>query len=177
MTFSTLAEFVDTLNRILGEHLSLNSLTHLQIALRTGLIYLLGIAVIRFGKGRLLGRMTPLDFILGVVLGALFCQGIIGSLSLARTSIAALTLVVLHWLATWVACRSHLFGNLVKGQAIILVQNGIPNIVNMRRAHISDHDLIEELRLKANVDDLKQVRVAYQERSGEIGVVLREKCQ
>jgi len=43
----------------------------------------------------------------------------------------------------------------------------------MRRSHISEHDLLEELRLNANIDDLNRVERAYKERSGEIGVVVK----
>jgi uncharacterized membrane protein YcaP (DUF421 family) len=41
----------------------------------------------------------------------------------------------------------------------------------MRRSHISEHDLREEMRLNANIDDPSQIRAAYKERNGRIGIV------
>ena len=43
----------------------------------------------------------------------------------------------------------------------------------MRRSHITEHDLREELRLNANIEDFNEVKAAYKERSGEVGVVRR----
>ncbi len=40
----------------------------------------------------------------------------------------------------------------------------------MNRHHVSEHDLHEDLRLAGNIDDLKEVKIAYLERSGEISV-------
>ena len=41
---------------------------------------------------------------------------------------------------------------------------------NLRNSHISEHDLIEELRIRG-VDRPEQVKAAYKERSGEISVI------
>ena len=40
----------------------------------------------------------------------------------------------------------------------------------MNQHHVSDHDLHEDLRLAGNVDNLKEIKVARLERSGEISV-------
>ena len=64
---------------------------------------------------------------------------------------------------------------LIKGNARVLVSEGRIDWENMRRSHISEHDLREELRLNANVDDPAEVKLAVKERSGEIGVVLKPK--
>ena len=47
------------------------------------------------------------------------------------------------------AYHSHGFGRLIKGEAQVLVQNGKLNRENMRRNHISEHDLEEDMRLSA----------------------------
>jgi uncharacterized membrane protein YcaP (DUF421 family) len=41
----------------------------------------------------------------------------------------------------------------------------------MRQHDLSEHDLVEDLRLNGNIDDLRQVRAAYIERNGQISVV------
>jgi uncharacterized membrane protein YcaP (DUF421 family) len=41
----------------------------------------------------------------------------------------------------------------------------------MRRNHISRHDVEEDLRLAAKTEDLKDIRVGYVERSGDISFV------
>ena len=148
-----------------------------QIAARSLLVYAIGIAIVRLGKSRLLARVTPLDLILGYVLGSLLSRGITGSASLTGTTIAAATLVAIHWLLTALACRFHALGNLIKGHCRQLVRNGEILHDNMRSSHISEHDLIEEMRLNANVEDVRKVASAYKERSGEIGIVRAESSE
>jgi uncharacterized membrane protein YcaP (DUF421 family) len=78
--------------------------------------------------------------------------------------------VACHWVITALALRSHMFGTLLKGHVRLLVEDGVPLVENMRRSHISRHDLEEALRLKG-VDDIQKVRRAYKERNGEISVI------
>ncbi|HLJ09687.1 MAG TPA: YetF domain-containing protein [Planctomycetaceae bacterium] len=145
-----------------------------QVAARSCVMYAVGVFAVRLGKSRLLGRATPLDVILGFVLGSLLSRGINGSASLSGCAVAAATLVAVHWALTAVAYRYHWVGDLVKGHCHQLVSNGEILWPNMRRSHISEHDLREDMRLKANIDDVRQVQVAFKERSGEIGVVKRQ---
>ncbi len=171
MMFPELSELARS---VFGGDTPQHPLEYSQIAARSLVIYAFGIATVRIGKSRLLARVTPLDLILGYVLGSLLSRGITGSASLSGTAVAAATLVAVHWGLTALACRSHWLGNLIKGHAHELVRNGEVLWENMRRSHISEHDLVEELRLNANVDKLQQVASAYKERSGEIGVVLAQ---
>src|SRR6185437_12148113 len=102
----------------------------------------------------------------------LLSRGITGHASISATLVASAALVFLHFLLTAWSCRSHPFGNLIKGRCYVLVEDGQVNAANMRRAHMSHNDLLEEMRLQG-VDDLKQVKRAYHERSGEISIIQR----
>ena len=54
------------------------------------------------------------------------------------------------------------------------MENGDLILPVMRRNHISKHDLEEDLRLDAQIDDISRVRVARVERSGDISFIKRE---
>lgn len=145
-----------------------------QIVARATAIYLAALLLVRLGKSRLLSRATPLDVIVTFVLGSLLSRAITGSAALSATMIAAATLVVLHWSFTKLAFSSHWWGRLIKGDSYALIRDGEIQWDNLRRSHISENDLHEELRLNANVDDPRAVKLAVKERSGEVGVVLRD---
>ena len=83
-------------------------------------------------------------------------------------------LVLLHRCFSWVACRSHGFGKIIKGCPDVIVENGKPILEMMRRNHISEHDLEEDLRLDAKVDDLSTIRLARIERSGDISFIKKD---
>src|SRR5690349_20687577 len=82
-----------------------------QIVLRAILVYLAGLAIVRTGKSRLLGRISPLDALIGFVLGSIMGRGITGSASLSGTIVGCGTIVAVHWLLSWLSCHSHWLGD------------------------------------------------------------------
>jgi len=143
-----------------------------QVALRAILVYLIGLGLVRLGKSRLIGRLSPVDVLVGFILGSLLARGITGNASLSATMAACAALVGVHWAFTRLAVHWHAFGNLVKGHAHLLVQDGKVLEAAMRQSHISMNDLLEQLRF-SGVEDLRHVRLAYKERNGEISVIRR----
>ena len=141
-----------------------------QIAARAAMVYLAGLIIVRIGKSRLISRTTSLDVILGFILGSLLSRGITGHASISGTILASSVIVAVHWVLTAIACRWHGFGTLFKGNSELVVRDGQILRRPMRQSHISDHDLVEQMRLRG-YDDLAQVRVAYKERNGEISVL------
>jgi uncharacterized membrane protein YcaP (DUF421 family) len=141
-----------------------------QVMARAVIVYLAGLAIIRLGKSRSIGRMTPLDVLLGFVLGSLLSRGITGHTSISNTVASSAALVAAHWLLTWLACRSHWFGNLVKGRARVIVEDGRPIERSMLEHHISDHDLEEYARNKG-LRDISEIDCAYKERNGEVSIL------
>ena len=146
-----------------------------QVIARAVAIYIAGIAIVRIGKSRLISRTTPVDVLMGFILGSLLSRGINGSASMSGTIAACATLAAMHWLLTLIAFYHHGFGSLIKGHAYLLVKDGVLQWENLKRAHVTEHDLVEELRLNANLEDPAQVKAAYKERSGGIGIVPKEK--
>jgi uncharacterized membrane protein YcaP (DUF421 family) len=165
--------FVDVLADIFGSDVPRQPLELHQVAARAALVYIIGLAIVRVGKSRLIGRVTSLDVILGFILGSLLSRGITGSASVSGTTVASAALVATHWVFTFLASRSHAFGTLVKGRAIVVVKEGELIRENMRRSHISEHDLEEELRLQG-IDSLQEVRLAHKERNGEVSFLIRK---
>lgn len=116
--------------------------------------------------------MTPIDVLLGFVLGSLLSRGITGHASISGTVASSAALIATHWMLTWLACRSHWFGDLVKGRAHLIVANGHPIVENMLHHHISSHDLEEYARNKG-LEDVSKVWLAYKERNGEVSVLAK----
>lgn len=161
----------DIWNRLSGGDLPIGTPTWWQVSFRAALMFLAGLALVRWGKSRLLSRATALDVLLAFLLGSILSRAILGSAALSSALAASFTLIALHNLLSYLAMRSHLWGNLVKGRTYELVKDGRIVSENLRRAHLSEDDLFEALRLEANINRLDEVEAAYKERSGEIGVV------
>ena len=160
----------DALTWLFGGDTPLAPLRIHQVCARGIVVYLAGVLIVRFGKSRLIGRTTALDVILGFLLGSLLSRGITGSAAISTTLASSAAIVAAHWLLTRVAVRSHAVGNLFKGHAAVLVENGRVREGELQRAHLSHDDLAEGLRLEG-VERLETVRLAVKERSGEISVI------
>jgi uncharacterized membrane protein YcaP (DUF421 family) len=65
---------------------------------------------------------------------------------------------------------SGFLGKLVKGEENLLVENGSMKIAEMKKTNISEKDLMEALR-NQGVENLKDVKKAFLERSGKISVI------
>jgi uncharacterized membrane protein YcaP (DUF421 family) len=141
-----------------------------QVISRAVAVYVIGLAIVRIGKSRLVGRVSGLDILVGFILGSLLSRGITGHAAISTTSASSAALVATHWLFTRLATRSHFIGNLIKGHAVLIVRDGQPVAPNLLACHISPHDLSEALRLHG-VSDVAEVATAFKERNGDVSVV------
>jgi uncharacterized membrane protein YcaP (DUF421 family) len=156
---------------LLGLSVEPKNLTFVQISLRGIIVFLATLAMVRLGHKRSLSHKTPFDAILLIILASVLSRAINGSAAFFATIGGGVVLVLLHRLFAYLAYYSHGFGILVKGKPDIIVRDGECDFRMMRRNHISTHDLEEDMRLDAHLDDLSKVRLARIERSGDISFI------
>jgi len=162
---NALSNFFETL---LGLSVEPRNLTFVQISLRGIIVFVAALAMVRLGHKRSLSHKTPFDAVLLVILASVLSRAINGSAGFLATIGGGAVLVLLHRTFAHLAYYSHAFGILVKGKPDIIVRDGQCDFPMMRRNHISEHDLEEDMRLDAQIDDLSRVRIARVERSGNI---------
>src|SRR6202795_4362126 len=99
--------------------------TLLQIALRTGVIYLLVLIGVRLSGKREVGQMTPFDLTLLLLLSNAVQNAMTGpDTSLMGGVVAAATLLVLNYLVAEVSGGNRRFRKFVQGQPSLLVHDG-----------------------------------------------------
>jgi uncharacterized membrane protein YcaP (DUF421 family) len=163
--------FWNSFETLLGLGVEPKDLTFVQISLSGIIVFLVTLTTMRLGHKRSLSRKTPFDAVLLVILAAVLSRAINGSAAFFATLGGGVVLVVLHRLFAHLAYYSHGFGILVKGRPDTIVHDGECDFRMMRRNHISMHDLEEDMRLGAHIDDLSKVRLARVERSGDISFI------
>lgn len=164
----------DTLQRVLGLDAEPGSLTFGQIALRALIVFFATLIMVRLADRRFFAKKAAFDVILGFILASMLARAVNGSAAFFPTLGVGFVLVGLHRLLGAIAFRSHWFGFLVKGNPDILVENGELKKSAMRRTNISEHDLLEDLRLNGMIADPSEVQVARLERDGKISVIRRK---
>ena len=159
------------LQTFLGLGVEPKDLTFIQISLRGVIVFLATLMMVRLGHKRSLTHKTPFDALLLIILASVLSRAINGSAAFFATIGGGVVLVLLHRLFAFLAYYSHGFGILVKGRPDVIVRDGECDFLMMRRNHVSVHDIEEDLRLDAHLDDLSKVRVARVERSGDISFI------
>ena len=149
-------------------------LTFLQVSLRGVTVFIATLIMVRLGSKRSLAEKTAFDAVLVVIIGSMLARAINGSEAFFPTLGAGFVLVFLHRIFDIAAYYSHVFGILVKGRPVTLVQDGRLQRRNMLWEQISKHDLEEDMRLEAETDDLSKIQVARLERSGDISFIKAE---
>jgi uncharacterized membrane protein YcaP (DUF421 family) len=159
------------LGPLLGLGTKPEDLTFIQISLRGAIVFIATLMMVRLGHKRSLSRKTAFDAVLLVILASVLSRAINGSAAFFATLGGGLVLVVLHRLLALIAYHSHWFGKLIKGTPDLIVEDGELIVARMRRNHISRHDLEEDLRLGAQMEDASQIKRARVERSGDISFI------
>ena len=162
---------LNSFGALLGLGVKPEDLTFVQISLRGAIVFIATLIMIRLGHKRSLSRKTAFDAVLLVILASVLSRAINGSAAFFATLGGGLVLVLLHRLLALIAYHSHWFGILIKGQADVVVEEGDLILSAMRRNHISRHDLEEDLRLSARMEDTSHIRTARVERSGDISFI------
>jgi uncharacterized membrane protein YcaP (DUF421 family) len=77
------------------------------MALRTVVIYLFTLAIVRLGSRRLLSKPSAFDVIVAIMVGSIMSRAINGTAPFVPTMLAGIVLVVMHWLLAALALRMH----------------------------------------------------------------------
>lgn len=148
-------------------------LSYLQVVARSIVIYIIGIALVRLGNKRFVGKMTAFDIIIAIIIGSLLSRAITNTDMFLTVLPACLMLILMHRLFSYIASFSDRFGDLIKGNERVVVENGEILWKAMRKSHLSEQDLLQTLRLNTNTADVKKIKVARLERNGDISFIFK----
>jgi uncharacterized membrane protein YcaP (DUF421 family) len=162
---------MDIILKLFGEGKDLNIL---QMCMRALVVFFLALILIRLTGRRSFGMKMPFDNVITILLGAILSRAVAGASPFWPTIAASAVLALLHRILAWLAIKSDNFGKLVKGEPRILFVEGTYKKEEMNRFQITDKDIIEEVRVTANIDDMDKIKSVYVERSGELGVIKKE---
>jgi len=161
------------LEALLGLGREAAGLTFVQISLRGMVVFAATLVIVRCGDRRFLSQKTAFDVVLGFILASMLARAVNGTAAFFPTLGGGFILVVLHrFLAYW-SQRSHALGFLIKGRSDVIVTDGVLDGAAARRNRLSEHDILEDLRLHGNVAEIRDVLLAVLERNGHISVVRR----
>src|SRR5207245_5393442 len=142
-----------------------------EILLRTAVVYLVVLLLLRLAGKRELGQMTPFDLVVILLIANAVQNAMVGpDTSVTGGLIAATVLVVLNYGLAQARERLPLLRRALEGTPTLLINDG-----KFVKEHLRREGLDEELVMMAirehGVDDLKDVKLAVLETDGSISIV------
>ncbi len=143
----------------------------LVISIRTLIIYLTLIVVMRFMGKRQIGEMQPFEFIITLIIADLACVPMADvSIPLLYGIVSILVLFVLHQLISLIEQRGDFAKRLVSGKpSVVITKNGV-NFLELKRNNLGVEDLIESMR-SAGYFSLDDAEYAIFESNGKLSVL------
>lgn len=148
----------------------------IQMVCRGVTIFFIALILIRISGRRSFGLRTPLDNVISILLGAVLSRAVVGASPLIPVTATCLTIVILHRLFGWLVTKYHKnFGRWLEGRIIMLYEHNGFKKDNMRRAMVSEEDIMQGVRKSALTDDMSEIEKVYMERNGEISAIKRKR--
>jgi uncharacterized membrane protein YcaP (DUF421 family) len=160
-----------TAQTLLGIGVEPRDYTVLQVCMRALIIFFAALIMIRIADRRFLAQKSGFDTLVGFLLASTLSRAINGSAKLLPTIALGFLVVFVHRALAKIAFHSDAFSKLIKGRSEEVIRDGKLNHAVMARYDLTEGDLIEDVRLEAQVEDFAKVRDARIERNGKISVI------
>jgi uncharacterized membrane protein YcaP (DUF421 family) len=129
-------------------------------------------AIIRVSGRRTLGEMTAFDFVLFMIIGGSTQRAITGQdYSLTNALLLVATFVALDVALSILELKSPLARRVLNSMPMILVENGRLMRERMRRARITQDNILAAARRLHGLERIDQIKFAILEATGEITIL------
>lgn len=140
------------------------------IILRVSIMYVYALALIRISGKQTLGQLTPMDFVVTLIIGDLFDDVFWAEVPVIEAMVAFATIVLAHMLVTFITSRNTSLYWMLASPARPLIEEGRLVQKNLQKERIRGEDVQFELRLKGE-EHMREVKEARLEPSGQVSVI------
>ncbi len=144
-----------------------------EIVLRTAVVYIVVLALLRLAGKRELGQMTTFDLVVILVIANAVQNAMTGGdNSLIGGVLAASTLVGINLIVARIERRVPVFARVVLGEPTLLVHDGKVIEAHLKRENVTREE-VEMAAREHGADGLGEVTAAILEVDGSISVITR----
>jgi uncharacterized membrane protein YcaP (DUF421 family) len=136
------------------------------------IIYLGLWLLIRLTGRRSLGQLSVFEFVLFLIIGSATQRALLGQdYSLINALVVVATLVTMDVLASLIERDFSFMRKVLTGLPMIVVENGKPLRSRIRRARLTEDEIMAAARVRHGLESIAQVKFAILEANGEISIV------
>lgn len=150
------------------------NISPIEIAARSAAMFLIALLLMRMAGMRPFGKGEPFDNIISFLIGGILSRGVVGATPFFSTVASMVVIIIIHKVLAKLSIYSKWFGAKVKGEKILLFSNGTFIKKHMDQTNITEHDILEDLRLEVQLGSLEKIEEVYMERSGKISFIKKE---
>jgi uncharacterized membrane protein YcaP (DUF421 family) len=144
-----------------------------EVVFRAAIVYFAVFILLRLVGRKELGRYSSFDVALLALMTTAARQSIVGTDTSITSAVVALTVIfVVDRLFSHVVFKSSRAADVLEGEVLLLVRDGVAQDGALRHARLSREELIARLR-EHGTESMESVSRAYFERSGRVTVVSR----
>jgi uncharacterized membrane protein YcaP (DUF421 family) len=140
------------------------------IIFRVSVMYLYALVLVRISGKQSLGQLSPMDFIVTLIIGDLFDDVFWAEVPLLQGMVGFATIILVHIFVTFVTSRNTAIYWLLASPARPLVQAGRLVQESLQLERVRPEDVQFELRLKGE-EHMREVKAARLEPSGQVSVI------
>lgn len=141
--------------------------------IRTSVLYLFVIAIMRLMGKRQIGELQPTELVITLLLSEIIAIPMQDNdISLVSAIVPVLVLVGFEILISVVSLKSVKIRSLMQGNSIIIIRDGKLDLEKIKELRFTIDDVLEALRQK-DIFDISKVQYAVVETNGTISVMLK----
>lgn len=147
------------------------------VFIRTVVIYVLIIVVVRLMGKRQIGQLQPNELVVTILISNIATMAIEDvSIPLITGIMPILIFMSLEIIASWISLKSKYFRKMVSGSPRIVIRNGVVNKKELDSLRFTAEDLFEQLRVN-DVFDIDEVLFAIVETNGSLSIYKKSMYQ
>ena len=140
--------------------------------LRAAVMYLVLMILFKIAGRRSLADLNTFDFVLLLIIGEATQQALLGDdFSITNSVLIIATLIAIDVGFSQLKQRSPRIALLLDGGPTVIVENGQPLLRRMKKARITEADIMEAARSSQGIASMSDIRYAIIERNGTISII------
>jgi len=144
----------------------------MDTVIKTAIVYVLLLALMRLAGRRTLGKITTFDLILVLIIGGTTQRALLGQdYSVTNALLVVTTLIVMDVAFSLIERDSPIFSRIVNGSPLIVVQDGRLLPGRLRKARLTADEILAAARRIHGIERLEDIKFAILEASGDISII------
>jgi uncharacterized membrane protein YcaP (DUF421 family) len=146
-----------------------------QALIRAAIVFAFTLILFRLAKKRFIGKSTPFDTVMSVVVGSVISRAVNGSATLFPTLAISALIAFLHGVISFFMSRSPWFGRLIEGVPRQVMKDGKIDKKVLDEEHLTVADILSSARIQSELESLDKVADSFLETNGKVSIIPKEK--